>query len=76
MVIFMVSVPYAVSAEDSDKTPKISLTFGATYIYNEGFDGLAGSGRTVDDEDDVTSFTVGYNILPSLALEGGVMTSS
>jgi len=27
-------------------------------------------------EDDATYFTVGYNISPSLALEGGLMTSS
>ena len=76
MVIFMMSVPYTSSAADSDKTPKVSLTFGGIYLYNEGFDGLSGTSGTTDDEDDVTYFTVGYNVSPSLALEGGVMTSS
>ena len=76
MVIFMMSVPYTSLAADSEKTPKMSVTLGGMYIYNEGFDGLTGSGGTTDDEDDITHFTVGYNISPSLALEGGVMTSS
>ena len=76
MVILMMSVTFTSLAADSEKTPKISLTFGGIYIYNEGFDGLAGTGRTVDDEDDVTYFSVGYNISPSLALEGGIMTDS
>ena len=76
MVIFMISVPYTSLAADSEKTPKTSLTFGGMYIYNEGFDGLTGSGGTTDDEDAVTHFTVGYNFSPSLALEGGLMTSS
>ena len=73
MVIFMMSVPYTSSAADSDKTPKASFTFGATYLSNEGFDGLKGDGRTVDGDDDATYYTVGYNVSPSLALEGGVM---
>ena len=76
MVIFMMSVPYTSLAADSEKTPKTSVTLGGMYIYNEGFDGLSGSGGTTDDEDDITHFTVGYNVSPSLALEGGVMTSS
>ena len=76
MVIFMMTVPYTSSAADSDKTPKASFTFGGIYLYNEGFDGLSGTSGTTDDEDDVTYFTVGYNVSPSLALEGGVMTSS
>ena len=70
------SVPYISAAADSEKTPTASFTFGGIYLYNEGFDGLAGTGRTVDDEDDVTYFTVGYNVSPSLALEGGIMTDS
>ena len=76
MVIFMMSVPYTSSAADSDKTPTASFTFGGINLFNEGFDGLAGAGRTVDDEDDATYFTVGFNVSPSLALEGGMMTSS
>ena len=76
MVIFMMSVPYTSSAEDSEKNPTASFTFGGINLFNEGFDGLAGPGRTVDDEDDATYFTVGFNVSPSLALEGGMMTSS
>ena len=76
MVIFMMSVPYTSSAADSEKTPTASFTFGGINLFNEGFDGLAGTGRTVDDEDDATYFTVGFNVSPSLALEGGIMTSS
>ena len=76
MVIFMMSVPYTSSAADSEKTPTASFTFGGINLFNEGFDGLAGAGRTVDDEDDATYFTVGFNVSPSLALEGGMMTSS
>lgn len=76
MVIFMMGVPYTSLAADSEKTPKVSFTFGGIYLYNEGFDGLSGTGRTVDDEDDVTYFSVGYNISPSLAFEGGIMTDS
>ena len=72
----MMSVPYTSSAEDSEKNPTASFTFGGINLFNEGFDGLAGPGRTVDDEDDATYFTVGFNVSPSLALEGGVMTSS
>jgi hypothetical protein len=76
MIMFMMSVPYTSLATDSETTPKVSFTFGGIYLYNEGFDGLEGSGRTVDDEDDVTYFSVGYNFSPSLALEGGIMTES
>ena len=76
MVILMMSATFNSFAADSEKTPKVSFTFGGIYLYNEGFDGLAGTGRTVDDEDDVTFFSVGYNISPSLALEGGIMTDS
>ena len=76
MVIFMMTVPYTSSAADSDKTPKASFTFGGIYLYNEGFDGLSGTSGTTNDEDDATYYTFGYNISPSLALEGGVMTSS
>lgn len=72
----MMSVPYTSSAADSDKTPKISFTFGAIYLYNDGFDSLSYTSGTTNDENDVTYFTVGYNVSPSLALEGGVMTSS
>ena len=76
MVILMMSATFNSFAADSEKTPKVSFTFGGIYLYNEGFDGLAGTGRTVDDEDDVTFFSVGYNISPSLFLEGGIMTDS
>ena len=76
MVIFMISVPYTSSAEDSEKTPTGSFTFGGIYLYNEGFDGLSGTSGTTVDEDDATYYTVGFNVSPSLALEGGVMTSS
>ena len=76
MVIFMMTVPYTSSGADSDRTPTASFTFGGINLFNEGFDGLAGAGRTVDDEDDATYFTVGFNVSPSLALEGGIMTSS
>ena len=76
LVIFMMSVSYTSSAAVSNETPKTSFTLGSLYLYNDGFDGLSGTGGTTNDEDDVTYFTVGYNISPSMALEGGVMTDS
>ena len=67
---------YSVNANESDVNPKISLTIGASYLSNEGFSGLKGTSRTVSDEDDVTHFTVGYNISPSWTLEAGMLSSS
>ena len=36
MVIFMMSIPYTSLATDSEKTPKVSFTFGGIYLYNDG----------------------------------------
>jgi hypothetical protein len=67
---------YSVNADDSEVNPKMSLTIGASYLSNEGFSDLKGTGRTVNDEDDVTHFTVGYNMSPRWSLEAGMLSSS
>ena len=67
---------HSVNADESEENPKISLTIGASYLSNEGFGDLKGTSRTVNDEDDVTHFTVGYNITPSWTLEAGILSSS
>ena len=67
---------HSVNADESEVNPKMSLTVGASYLSNEGFGDLKGTSRTVNDEDDVTHFTVGYNITPSWTLEAGILSSS
>ena len=76
ILTMLVFSSYTVNADESEVNPKISLTVGASYLTNDGFDGLKGTSRTVNNEDDVTHFTVGYNISPSWTLEAGMLSSS
>ena len=72
----MVLSSFSIKAESSEEMPKISFTIGATHLTNEGFDGLKGTGRTVDDEYGSSHFKVSYNFSPSIALEAGSLSSS
>jgi hypothetical protein len=44
-------------------------------ISDNAFNALAGTAVTIDDRDIVANFTVNYYVSPSLAFEGGVITS-
>lgn len=76
ILTMLVFSSFTVNADESEVNPKISLTVGASYFTNEGFDGLKGTSRTVNNEDDVTHFTIGYNISPSWTLEAGMLSNS
>ena len=57
---------------------EVGGTYVAAGLWNLKADlgnGLSGSGVTVDDEDTVGSFTVGYQIDKNLSVEGGVIGS-
>ena len=73
LVLIVILAPHKTLATDSDKTPTFFLTVGASYLTNDGFEGLTGPGRTVDGNDDATYIKVGYYVTPSLSLEGGIM---
>jgi hypothetical protein len=72
MVIFFIATPYMSSAHD---IPKPSFSLGTMLISDNAFNALAGTGVTIDDSDIVANFIVDYHVSPSLAFEGGVITS-
>ena len=72
MVMFLIAIPYVSSAHD---IPKPSFSLGIMQISDNAFNALAGTGVTIDDSDTVANFTVDYYVSPSLAFEGGVITS-
>ena len=73
LVLIVTLAPHKTLATDLDKTPRVFLTVGASYMTNEGFEGLTGPARTVDGNDDATYIKAGYYVTPNLALEGGIM---
>ena len=72
MVIFFIATPYVSSAHD---IPKPSFSLGTMLISDNAFNALAGAGVTINDSDIVANFIVDYHVSPSLAFEGGVITS-
>jgi len=72
MVSLISTIPLTVSADDSSKT---YLSAGMLYITDEGLDVLKGTGVTVDDNDTIANFSLGYIVSPSLSFEGGILSS-
>ena len=60
-----------VSAEDSSKT---YFSAGMMSITDKGLDELKGTGVTIDDNDTIANFSLGYKVSPSLALEGSIIS--
>jgi hypothetical protein len=72
MVSLISTIPLTVSADDSSKT---YLSAGMLYITDKGLDVLKGTGVTVDDNDTIANFSLGYIVSPSLSFEGGILSS-
>ena len=72
MVSLISTIPLTVSADDPSKT---YLSAGMLYITDEGLDVLKGTGVTVDDNDTIANFSLGYIVSPSLSFEGGILSS-
>ena len=72
MASLISTIPLTVSADDSSKT---YLSAGMLYITDEGLDVLKGTGVTVDDNDTIANFSLGYIVSPSLSFEGGILSS-
>jgi hypothetical protein len=77
-LIFIVTIfsSFSIKAEETENISKLSFTIGAIYLSNEGFDGLKGTSRTVNDEDDASHFTLGFKVSPSWTFEAGSLSSS
>ena len=72
LILSLVStLPLAVSAEDSSKT---YFSAGMMFITDKGLDELKGTGVTIDDNDTIANFSLGYKVSPSLALEGSIIS--
>jgi len=72
IISLILTIPLAVSADDSSKT---YLSAGMINITDKGLDGLKATGVTIDDSDTVANFSLGYKVSPSLALEGSIISS-
>ena len=72
MASLISTIPLTVSADDSSKT---YLSAGMLYITDEGLDVLKGTGVTIDDNDTIANFSLGYIVSPSLSFEGGIFSS-
>ena len=74
LALCLITSPYVASAGDTDDT---YFSVSGMYITNDTLDVLkVNTSDTIDDSDYATLFTIGHNLSPSLAIEGGVMTSA
>ncbi len=71
IVSFISTITLTVSAEDSSKT---YFSAGMMSITDKGLDELKGTGVTIDDNDTIANFSLGYKVSPSLALEGSIIS--
>ena len=72
LILSLVStLPLAVSADDLSKT---YFSAGMMSITDKGLDELKGTGVTIDDNDTIANFSLGYKVLPSLAMEGSIIS--
>ena len=72
LILSLVStLPLAVSADDLSKT---YFSAGMMSITDKGLDELKGTGVTIDDNDTIANFSLGYKVSPSLALEGSIIS--
>jgi len=72
IVSFISTITLTVSAEDSSKT---YFSAGMMSITDKGLDELKGTGVTIDDNDTIANFSLGYKVSPSLSFEGGILSS-
>lgn len=72
LTITLISSNKAFGAE-LEKTSPIFFSFGASYLTNEAFDGLSGSGKTVDGNDDATFVSIGYNASKNISITTGIL---
>ncbi len=72
LILSLVStLPLTVSADDLSKT---YFSAGMMSITDKGLDELKGTGVTIDDNDTIANFSLGYKVSPSLALEGSIIS--
>jgi hypothetical protein len=74
LILCLITSPYVASATETVNT---YFTVGVMHITNDTLDVLkVNTSDTIDDSDYAALFTIGHNLSPSLAIEGGIMTST